>query len=1243
MKAIYVTKEQRKKLNGLLLENEGTNMKRARKYLESKGYSPEQRQQTLDYIRTDIPNSRLQQCKFLLGVTRLYIEGQLNYGNAIANLNKTLKYIASDAHVNEYDYNLNGENVDTLVQRFASAAKSDLEQSKNASNERQLTVNNNYKIVPINYFKESSKYKKYFPNNDKQRWCVTHDENMYNSYTNNGSGRFYFCLRKGFENEPRVEGEGCPLDSYGLSMIAVSVTKEGEVNTITCRWNHDNGGNDNIMTIEQLEDVIGRNFYQTFKPYTSEETFDWCFGFKEGFAIVRLNNKYNFINIERKLLSSQWFDWCDDFRTYDDSGKLFVTVELNKNLFKIDGEGRLYDFHRNPVSESKKNRKTIYITEAQKKKIKKAIAAQDQVGGKVNAGVMDAVAYCGGMCEEKEPIQEAAVDLEYHYTSLRNLISMMRTDTFNLSDNTDKFLKEPGRKGDYFMSLTRMRNSAEGYGKGIINSDESPVIRIELDGRKLNMIRNVNIHPYDYFYNNWDGGLGMTHVVRGRSGGDSYTAEAEDSLTLKNGKDQIVDASEYINRIDIFLKDYVNSIKSWDAFLNAIKKFPDWGDKMHFFINPMDFNYQRNEIPKSKIYSMYNEQAKQALGENVEDDTYKLGAEKGQISPYYHVVNESMEDVCNVMEDYDLNDYKLLDEFRRDRQNGIKVKKWNLIPAQQYHTLLKRYMTSPEMARIPYNVVNDWFVSIIIPNACDIEFITNFAGHSSYFDAESVCDIFGVDVHDYSDGWKYLESIGFYDWCVLPDGSDAWSDYGLKPLFEIISEYSPNLSAEEILILINRCLDVVHQRGDLASAFIEGGSRSCDYISNSVNENTELETKWNGEGYEFKLEKAKNVPTVLYHASLRKNRESILANGILAGVGEEYRDWWNYEGPNGEIPDDEELPDAVFLSYKPYTWSDTFPTDFMDIYRVDTNMLDKNLFYVDPDKYLALEGCFCYMGNIPNKAFRLIDCVRNGKSFNINENVNAEIVNPDDIDLSSFNIKKQLNPEFWIDGKLDSEIRIKLLDIADDFIDFLGIDFGQPDDIIMTGSLANYNWDGKYSDIDLHILVDYEDFGDNYALVDEYFYSKKSLWNEQHKDIKIHGFPVELFVQDIHEKHCSSGVYSLEKDRWVVEPSKETLTSSKVNKNFIREKISDYMNKIDKFEYIYKKVKNDSYKSEKLYNKVDALFDKIKKDRKVGFEKSGGKEINNFNIIFKALRRNGYIEKLVSLKTNIYDSLKSLN
>ena len=378
MRTLYITETQRKKLNDLLLENEGTNMKRARKYLESKGYSTEQRQQILDSIRTDIPNSRLQQCKFLLGVTRLYMEGQLNNGNAIANLNKTLKYIASDAHVNEYDFNLNGENLDTLVNRFKGVAKDDLETSMNASNARQLTVNNNYTVVPINDFEQSSKYGKY------TSWCVTHDENMYNSYTHNGSGRFYFCLHKGFENEPMVKGEGCPLDNYGLSMIAVSITMEGEVNTITCRWNHDNGGNDSIMTIEQLEDVIGRNFYQTFKPYTREELhakgivlfdevqellndgkkpeeiFDRIGSFKEGFACVKLNGEYNFINTNGQLISNTWFDSCTEF--YNG----FAIVKLNNKYNFINTNGQIVE------SKGRKN-KHIIITEEQEKALKESI------------------------------------------------------------------------------------------------------------------------------------------------------------------------------------------------------------------------------------------------------------------------------------------------------------------------------------------------------------------------------------------------------------------------------------------------------------------------------------------------------------------------------------------------------------------------------------------------------------------------------------------------------------------------------------------------------------------------------------------------------------------------------------------------------------------------------------------------------------------------------------------------------
>lgn len=77
-----------------------------------------------------------------------------------------------------------------------------------------------------------------------------------------------------------------------------------------------------------------------------------------------------------------------------------------------------------------------------------------------------------------------------------------------------------------------------------------------------------------------------------------------------------------------------------------------------------------------------------------------------------------------------------------------------------------------------------------------------------------------------------LDDIGLYDYFKLPDGSDAWSDFGLKPLYDILQDYDDGMAAEQVIVLINRALDVYHQRGDLASAFIQGGRKALSQISN---------------------------------------------------------------------------------------------------------------------------------------------------------------------------------------------------------------------------------------------------------------------------------------------------------------------------------------------------------------------------------------------------------------------------
>ena len=78
-----------------------------------------------------------------------------------------------------------------------------------------------------------------------------------------------------------------------------------------------------------------------------------------------------------------------------------------------------------------------------------------------------------------------------------------------------------------------------------------------------------------------------------------------------------------------------------------------------------------------------------------------------------------------------------------------------------------------------------------------------------------------------------------------------------------------------------------------------------------------------------------------------------------------------------------------------------------------------------------------------------------------------------DINVSSFQLKDNLNPKIWDnDQSLNSRVRQHLEKIAKVFITKTKIPTGVISDIILTGSLAGYNW-SNYSDVDLHVIVDY--------------------------------------------------------------------------------------------------------------------------------------------------------------------------
>lgn len=258
------------------------------------------------------------------------------------------------------------------------------------------------------------------------------------------------------------------------------------------------------------------------------------------------------------------------------------------------------------------------------------------------------------------------------------------------------------------------------------------------------------------------------------------------------------------------------------------------------------------------------------------------------------------------------------------------------------------------------------------------------------------------------------------------------------------------------------------------------------------------------------------------------------------------------------------------------------------------------------------------------------DCENCIGEQNINE------VDAEDINLKSFEVKDELNPKFWINNKLNSRVRLKLLDLADEFFDSLSVNWVKPEDIVLTGSIANYNW-SKYSDVDVHILIDYSKVYKKTEFVKDYFDSKKVIWSEEHDTLKIFGFPVEIYVEDTNEVNRSSGIYSLNKNEWIKEP--KNFQNAELNEDYIKEYSAKVMTEIDDVKEQIKKEKDD-HKIEVLCEKISKLFKKLSKQRKESLSKEG--EMGTFNIIWKVLRRSGYLDKIWEIINSTYNRINSL-
>jgi hypothetical protein len=222
----------------------------------------------------------------------------------------------------------------------------------------------------------------------------------------------------------------------------------------------------------------------------------------------------------------------------------------------------------------------------------------------------------------------------------------------------------------------------------------------------------------------------------------------------------------------------------------------------------------------------------------------------------------------NYLEDYD--EYYVFEQFLFD-ERLFK----NLIKPQMYQKALSDFVANGKFTTFPTKYVYQW-MGVLMRNTAILRACTSIAGHSMGYPIDDFVDIFFEgnmeSFEEYAKtlknkgtfspefGWmenyedegeelsnvdrynaysQFLEDKGFWDWLILPDGSGAYSDYGIRPLEELIAQYTEDSTPEETIVLINKILDVTHQNGDLALAFIEGGQSTLTQISNKgyVNEN----------------------------------------------------------------------------------------------------------------------------------------------------------------------------------------------------------------------------------------------------------------------------------------------------------------------------------------------------------------------------------------------------------------------
>jgi ribosomal protein L35AE/L33A len=219
-----------------------------------------------------------------------------------------------------------------------------------------------------------------------------------------------------------------------------------------------------------------------------------------------------------------------------------------------------------------------------------------------------------------------------------------------------------------------------------------------------------------------------------------------------------------------------------------------------------------------------------------------------------------------------------------------------------------------------------------------------------------------------------------------------------------------------------------------------------------------------------------------------------------------------------------------------------------------------------------------------------------------------------ELDLG-FEEHNELNPLLWQGEQLRPEVKMALLKIAKDFVEYVEVPF-EVKDLVLTGSQLGYYYT-KHSDLDLHLIVDFNTVDCDREAA-ELFDTKRLLYKKQY-DISIHGVPVEVYIEDSNFPAVSA-TYSLGQDSWQKKPASQPLEIDK-----------DAVIRMSK---IWQTVIGQAIKSNDLETGRKVLK-MLRNYRKLGLKQTG--EYGIENLVYKTLRNSKTIEKLMKMIGDLHD------